>query len=268
MANLITNGDFATNVTGWTGGTWSSGSIRKTRAAAGYEYASQTVSGFTIGALYFVRTSRKASSGNFNCYISIAGVATAGCNYNSDYGMVFKPTATSHTLELGLYPGAGANGDWVEWDDVYCDLASLSANQFVVGGAFTTNDGFSPTAHANIVSGRLRATRESATNVYENSTQFIYGLTVGTVYTVTYDVPNISSASGQNFYVGINSITSDIHSTTGSYSFSFTATATTHQMEVGIFPSGGAQFDYVDFDNISMTGPAVTRRAPRSCSYS
>ena len=101
---LVTNGDFDSNVSGWTPtGTgslaWVSGELQLT-SAAGYDQARQAMSGFTVGKTYRVTVSIGASSSN--TYVEMVGVGAAsplGLSVR-DVTFVFVASATTHTIAL------------------------------------------------------------------------------------------------------------------------------------------------------------------------
>ena len=101
---LVTNGTFDTDVSGWTPtGTgslaWVSGELQLT-SAAGYDQARQAMSGFTVGKTYRVTVSIGASSSN--TYVQIVGVAAGSFLGSSarDVTFVFVASATTQTIAL------------------------------------------------------------------------------------------------------------------------------------------------------------------------
>ena len=103
-AELVTNGDFDSNVSGWTPtGTgslaWVSGELQLT-SAAGYDQARQAMSGFTVGKTYRVTVSIGASSSN--TYVEMVGVGAASPLGSSARDVTFVFVASATTLTIAL----------------------------------------------------------------------------------------------------------------------------------------------------------------------
>ena len=101
---LVVNGDFATDTTGWTPtGTgslaWVSGELQLT-SAAGYDQARQAIYGLTVGKTYKVTASIGASSSN--TYVELVGAGAATPLSSSAREVTLDLIASSETLTIAL----------------------------------------------------------------------------------------------------------------------------------------------------------------------
>lgn len=122
-ADLVTNGTFTTNLTGWTldaagDWTWDSGLAKsKTASTSGNFYGiSQIISGLTVGNYY--ELSFNANLGKGSLVISPTNetiTTTTGNNYGT-IKYIFKATLTSHTVGFVFIPSA--NNEWATIDTV------------------------------------------------------------------------------------------------------------------------------------------------------
>ena len=128
-SELVTNGTFDTDISGWVVGntgestlSWVAGKIRITRVNSGATYpnARTTLSGLVIGRMYkIVTTTNNVFS--IEAYHSIFGVAASLVRTtlaSKTMECVFTATATTHSLDVGIWTASGAVGQYVEFDNI------------------------------------------------------------------------------------------------------------------------------------------------------
>jgi hypothetical protein len=117
-AELVVNGTFDSGVANWTSGlgtpalSWvPAGAMRVTRSAtAGFNVASQSISGLVVGKTYLVTALFSSVAVGLTPAVAINFVAT-GTNR-----LIFKATATSHTLEF--VTSSGSTGQSFDVDNI------------------------------------------------------------------------------------------------------------------------------------------------------
>ena len=142
-AELVTNGTFDTDTSGWTGHNGAtlsvvSGVLRATNdGSTSYPYAQQVIT-TEVGKTYTV-SARALTSPSHNWYIEVATLGNSGQKQDEYQSHTFTATSTSTTIRL-IHRGA-ANGDYKDFDDVSVRLAeadrSVNGNGLQVFGTVT-----------------------------------------------------------------------------------------------------------------------------------
>ena len=142
-AELVTNGTFDTDTSGWTGHNGAtlsvvSGVLRATNdGSTSYPYAQQVIT-TEVGKTYTV-SARALTSPSHNWYIEVATLGNSGQKQDEYQSHTFTATSTSTTIRL-IHRGA-ANGDYKDFDDVSVRLAeedrSVNNNGLQVFGTVT-----------------------------------------------------------------------------------------------------------------------------------
>jgi hypothetical protein len=116
--NLITNGTFDANITGWTNSSpatgnisWSGGKLLVERVSGGLS-AYQTLTGLTIGRIYRADFNFEAVTGGVTRIVAATTTGVPGVSWTSlNNGPVFFPaTATTMYLHLSLNSANGTSG--------------------------------------------------------------------------------------------------------------------------------------------------------------
>lgn len=153
---LVTNGTFATDITGYTavnsatldwyddGG---NGTLRVTTGAAIYGGGLRAITGLTIGKAYVLTARFKAGTYNtYRLYAGISGISVGGSVAASVAGWQpvsysFTATVTSHNLIVSTDHQSAVAGLTFFVDDISCKLAepdrSVKAKGLVINGTLT-----------------------------------------------------------------------------------------------------------------------------------
>jgi len=132
--NLITNGDFNTDVSGWTLSgtaatfTWVLGAARLTRTGTGNSEVTKTLTGLTVGNHYLLETNFLGSPSLLSdyAYIGIAG----DFDQYAPSSFTFQATSTTHDIHFGVWFVDGAIGDYVEFDNISVrEIPGIHASQ-------------------------------------------------------------------------------------------------------------------------------------------
>lgn len=126
--NLFTNADFASNITGWTAGggatiSYSAGKLRVTRAAAGYQFASQSPGDLPDGGAPYELAVDFSQPGAVRAFIGSTWDAPADYCYSTAASGTLREDNpvilenNSDLLAFGIDTGSGANGDFIEFDN-------------------------------------------------------------------------------------------------------------------------------------------------------
>ncbi len=152
-------------------------------------------------------------------------------------------------------------------------VPTVHAAEFVTNGAFTTDlsgwttngTAIHSSLYVNTVrfTGTFGATMDTAGSI----TQSLTGLSIGTQYTVSFDVTGPSAtftsyaevdiAQG-GIYTDTSGPSGSANGSTVSYSFTFTAT----HSDVTVRVRAAAENDYIYVDNVSVTGALFTNTTP------
>lgn len=137
--NLVTNGTFASNVTGWSGGglTWdSTGARAKITGSSLYGGITQTISGLTAGKQYILKAKIDCSAVNTDVRIQFSGIgllhssgstgAASGVSYIWD---TVTATGDTHTLQIIPYGANYASTFYVDDVEMYEAEQDRSANK-------------------------------------------------------------------------------------------------------------------------------------------
>ena len=261
LDDLVTNGDFSNGTTGWNSSysnlTSTNGTLLVTNTANnGWAYQTiNTEAGKTYrisvnvvtenaNNLWFVVSSDTHPDTNqlLNKVVSTTGVQTE----------TFVATGSESTVILRVNGASGAN---IEFDNV--SVQEVGEN-LVTNGTFDTGTtGWTEVDANNHItlthnSGKLRLTSTTTTTSATWANQLLTGFVAGRVYTVNASVV-VSGSANVSVLIHNPYITSfpEINST-GLYSFTFTATSSTHDIRAYVaanFTAGS----YVEFDNITVT---------------
>jgi hypothetical protein len=128
--NLLTNGDFETNINGWTPrrdciATWVDGKLRTTNGAINEAGVDQEIT-CVIGQSYTITQTVSSLSGLSRCWMRVATAnmasqATFLLNVSTNIGtgtFTGTFTATQETLYVYLQNFSGVTGDYAEWDNI------------------------------------------------------------------------------------------------------------------------------------------------------
>ena len=126
VVELVTNGDFPTNTTGWTGSNATlsvvSGALRVTTTASATSYAYTSIT-TVVGQTYEINIDQVADTTASAIQVFIGTSHGAATNYDinmtappGSYTAIFNATAT--TTYISLRAGGPTAGDTVDWDNV------------------------------------------------------------------------------------------------------------------------------------------------------
>ena len=187
-----------------------------------------------------------ASAANLNDIISIVALQTD--IPNSDYVPITGGTFTGNVTHSGTLAASTISGNVsVTGDTTFGTDTNLLSN-----GDFTTNTtGWAATGSTlAIVSNELQLTPGAGVNGFAN--QQVDNLVVGRSYVASVTV-TVDAASYSRLYVGTsangNQTVNSINLGTGTHSFIFTATATTHHFALVV---GGGTQQVTRFDNAKL----------------
>ena len=146
-SELVTNGDFATDTTGWTAGNGAAVSVvanrlRITNGAANYGYATQAIT-TVVGKTYTVAV--EYTAGTSTGYYFMAGTSAGGANLgsvglvtNARSAITFTATGTTTYISAEI---DNTNGNYADFDNISCRLAdvdrSVKAKGLQVFGSLT-----------------------------------------------------------------------------------------------------------------------------------
>ena len=255
---LVTNGTFATDTSGWTSGNSTlsvvSGAMRVTIAAGGSSgTAFQLITGLLVGRTYTVSLTF-ATGTSFAASISLGPGGVNGADYAYS-GLAagvntLSFTATAANLGITLSNDGGSTGQYNDFDNISCKVTSEMINN----GTFTTDtSGWTVLNGATFVqSGGAGLLTIAASQTFGAAYQaiscvvgrsYFVGITItpGTAANATLRVSNSTANAGEV----VNSQTS----ASGRLTASFIATQTTHYL--GLL-NGGTATQTTAFDNISV----------------
>jgi len=142
---LVTNGTFDTDLTGWTAGDGASAlshqtdKMRVTNSDDSSAFAFQDIS-TTNGATYVLQAEVVTVSGGSNARILVGDVDTGGTLTVGSHAITFEASAGTTTLKLSN-GDANDSTDYVEWDNISVKLAdedrSVNNNGLIVNGTIT-----------------------------------------------------------------------------------------------------------------------------------
>lgn len=237
---LVTNGTFDTDTTGWTQlfGTvsWSAGGLRATSASGNNGRAQQTLS-LTPGKTYAISYNVTALSGATGGQVYVTpqsnstSQAIASDQTNGTGLKNFYFTAVTSTMYVILLTSSASSGDYAEFDNVSVREVLLGdvGPELITNGNFASGTGWTlnqpGTSTATISGGTLNLTGDG---VNAASADQSFTTEVGATYTVVYQLVVGTAASilvgtsqgGQQVYTFTNSAN-------GWATNSFVATATT-----------------------------------------
>jgi len=125
-SELVTNGTFDTDTTGWTASNATlsveSGELKITSTGGNRPQANQTIT-TTVDRVYEISAIARTTSGSGDCEIEISGIGsgTSGRTSNTTNTRifhVFRATASSHILQVKIDDAVSVAGDVVYFDNV------------------------------------------------------------------------------------------------------------------------------------------------------
>lgn len=151
---LVTNGTFDTNLTGWTqydaargGMAVDNGTLRLDNDGTGNNLAQQVLEGLTIGQDYVLTAAIAASAGTTpqirlgnTAGTSAVGILDGGPNGTGSFQLTFRPQTTSLYVHPFILGGTGS-GVYANFDNISVKLAdadrSVNNNGMIVNGTIT-----------------------------------------------------------------------------------------------------------------------------------